>query len=198
MVLNEYEPLPGRLADDPDSLDRTLLSQVAAADRSSFDDLYRRYYPRLVTFAMRSTSRPDLAEEVAADTLFTVWRKAGSFRGGSKVSTWIFGIAYRKSLKALSRSLRRESRTGGDMEQVREPSQAPNQNALVFRDQVMAALRSLPMEQRTVVALTYIYGYKYEEIATIIGRPVNTIKTRMRAARRTLHAVYGESPAEGD
>ena len=168
--------------DDPDSLDRTLLSQVAAADRSSFDDLYRRYYPRLVNFAMRSTSRPDLAEEVAADTLFTVWRKAGSFQGKSKVSTWIFGIAYRKSLKALTKTVKRETRSGGDVEKAPETAEPPNQNAVIFKDQVQAALKELPVEQRTVVILTYIYGYKYEETASIIGRPVNTIKTRMRAA----------------
>lgn len=184
--------------DDPDSLDRTLLSQVAAADRSSFDDLYRRYYPRLVNFAMRSTSRPDLAEEVAADTLFTVWRKAGSFRGKSKVSTWIFGIAYRKSLKALTKTVKRENRSGGDVENAPETAEPPNQNAVIFKDQVQVALKELPVEQRTVVILTYIYGYKYEEISTIVGRPVNTIKTRMRAARLRLHAVFGESPADGD
>ena len=197
-MLNQREQTPDLPTGDPDSLDRALLSQVAAADRTSFDDLYRRYYPRLVNFAMRSTSRADLAEEVAADTLFTVWQKAKSFRGGSKVSTWIFGIAYRKSLKALSKSLRRESRTGGDVEQTAEPAEAPNQNAVIFKDQVAAALRELPVEQRTVVILTFVYGYKYEEIAAIVGRPVNTIKTRMRAARLKLHAVYGESPVGGE
>jgi DNA-directed RNA polymerase specialized sigma24 family protein len=49
----------------------------------------------------------------------------------------------------------------------------------------------LSVEQRTVVILTYVHGYKYEEIAKILGRPTNTIKTRMRAARTRLQAVYG-------
>lgn len=124
-MLTKREPPPHPAKDDPDTLDRALLSQVAAADRSSFDDLYRRYYQRVVSFALRSTSRPELAEEVAADTLFTVWKKAVAFRGGSKVSTWILGIAYLKSLKALSKTVRRENRTGGDIENAPEPSLPP-------------------------------------------------------------------------
>lgn len=67
----------------------------------------------------------------------------------------------------------------------------PSQDAVMFRNQLGAVLKTLSVEQRTVVILTYVHGYKYEEIAKILGRPTNTIKTRMRAARTRLQAVYG-------
>jgi RNA polymerase sigma-70 factor (ECF subfamily) len=81
-----YGPPPAR-AGAADIEDRQLLQLIIGADRNSFDELYRKYYKRLVTFSMRTTYRPELAEEVAADTLFTVWQKAASFQGNSKVST---------------------------------------------------------------------------------------------------------------
>ena len=179
---------------EPDYADRELLNKIAAADRDSFDTLYRKYHKRIVNFAMRSTNRPDLAEEVASDTLFTVWQKAGSFSGKSKVSTWIFGIAYRKSLKSISRTARRESRTPAGIDDVPEPSVPPSQDAVLHRDHLAAALGALPIDQRTAMILAYVNGYKYEEIAVIVGKPVNTIKTRIRAARAKLHSLYGENP----
>jgi RNA polymerase sigma-70 factor (ECF subfamily) len=51
---------------------------------------------------MRLTRHPEIAEEIINDTLWIVWRKAPEFRHGSLVSTWIFGIAYRRGLKSFS------------------------------------------------------------------------------------------------
>ena len=72
-------------------------------DRAAFKELYLIYHRRLARFLMRMTSRHDLIEEVINDTLWTVWLKAGDFRGDSLVSTWIVGITYRRALKALRR-----------------------------------------------------------------------------------------------
>ena len=80
-----------------------LLRQVAGGDRTAFKELYLIYHRRLARFLMRMTSRHDLIEEVINDTLWTVWLKAGDFRGDSLVSTWIVGITYRRALKALRR-----------------------------------------------------------------------------------------------
>jgi RNA polymerase sigma-70 factor (ECF subfamily) len=78
---------------------------VAAAHGSiqAFEALYRIYHPRLARFLERRTHRPQLAEELLDDTMLTVWHKARTYNGHSKVSTWIFAIAYRKALKARKR-----------------------------------------------------------------------------------------------
>ena len=75
-----------------------------------------------------------------------------------------------------------------------EPSVPPSQDAVLHRDHLAAALGALPIDQRTAMILAYVNGYKYEEIAVIVGKPVNTIKTRIRAARAKLHSLYGENP----
>src|SRR5882757_2733361 len=84
-----------------DETDQQLLARVAAQDREAFRELYISYHRRLSRFLMRLTNRYEIAEEIINDTLWIVWRQAGSFRYESRVSTWILGIAYRRTLKAL-------------------------------------------------------------------------------------------------
>src|SRR5262249_43151390 len=79
------------------------LARAAAGDLPSFEALYRAYHPRLTRFLDRMTHRPALVEEVLNDTMLVVWRRADSFNGNCKVSTWVFAIAYRKALKRLHR-----------------------------------------------------------------------------------------------
>src|SRR5450631_2680561 len=83
--------------------EQRLIGQIGARHLPAFDALYRCYYPRLARFLDRMTRRPSLVEEVLNDTMFVVWNRADSYNWQSKVSTWIFAIAYRKALKALQR-----------------------------------------------------------------------------------------------
>lgn len=158
-----------------------LLRQVAAGDRTAFKELYLIYHRRLARFLMRMTSRHDLIEEVINDTLWTVWLKAGDFRGDSLVSTWIVGITYRRALKAL-----RRHGTARPM-LVDEVAVAPDvQTEAENREWLGLALAELPLEQRMVMEFSYLMGHSCEEIAQIMQCPVNTVKTRMFHAREKL------------
>lgn len=158
-----------------------LLRQVAAADKTAFKELYLIYHRRLARFLMRMTSRHDLIEEVINDTLWTVWLKAGNFRGDSLVSTWIVGITYRRALKAL----RRQGAARPML--VDETAVAPDvQLEDENRQWLGQALAELPLEQRMVMEFSYLLGHSCEEIAQIMQCPVNTVKTRMFHAREKL------------
>jgi RNA polymerase sigma-70 factor (ECF subfamily) len=158
-----------------------LLRQVAAGDRTAFKELYLIYHRRLARFLMRMTSRHDLIEEVINDTLWTVWLKAGDFRGDSLVSTWIVGITYRRALKAL----RRHGTARPIL--VEDVAVAPDvQLEAENREWLGLALAELPLEQRMVMEFSYLMGHSCEEIAQIMQCPVNTVKTRMFHAREKL------------
>src|SRR3954471_8119398 len=86
-----------------EALELALLAGIRHGRRADFDALYRLYHPRLWRFLTHLMRQPDAIEEALNDTLLVVWQRADSFDGRSKLSTWIFGIAYRKGLKALSR-----------------------------------------------------------------------------------------------
>src|SRR3954470_2716686 len=84
-----------------DASDVALLEGVLAGDLRAFESLYRNYHPRLDRFLSLMTPRRTIVEEALNDTMLVVWERARTFNATSKVSTWIFAIAYRVALKAL-------------------------------------------------------------------------------------------------
>lgn len=176
--------------------DGVLLQRVADGDLAAFDELHRLYHPRLVRYVFRVARRAELVDEVVNDVLLAVWRSAGDFRGRSKVSTWIFGIAYRQTMKALGRRSRRpESRDPVELDGNRGREDS-GQRRRELRATLETALAELSPEQRAVVELTYYQGHTYPEISEIVGRPVGTIKTRMFHARRKLRSLLQDDLPE--
>jgi len=171
----------------PSDDELTLLRRVAAKDRRAFEALYNLYYRRLFGYLLKLTRKAELVEEVLNDVMLAIWKGAGTFDGRSRPSTWIFGIAYHKALKALAR---RPRESDGDPEEGPEPVDADEPESLAARRELAGvlgrAIGALSPEQRAVVELTYYYGMAYQEIAEIVGCPVNTVKTRMFHARRRL------------
>jgi len=180
------EPAP---IDADEGAQRRLIERIAAGDLRAFEQFYRSYRVRLRRFLDRMTHRRGLVEEVLNDTMLVVWNRSDRFDGSSRVSTWVFAIAYRKALKALQRHdeaieddmLDERPATGAGPEQQ---AQARQLNAQLGR-----ALDALSVDHRAVVELTYFHGMGYREIAQIVDCPVDTVKTRMFHARRRLRGL---------
>jgi RNA polymerase sigma factor (sigma-70 family) len=171
-----------------DASDVTLVGRIAAGDSRAFEALYRTYHPRLDRFLGLMTSRRTIVEEALNDTMLVVWKRSDTYNGQSKVSTWIFAIAYRTALKAL-RTQDEPLDTLAD--ELASDDAGPEQ--LLSADQTRAALsqalEELSAEQRSVLVLTYFHDLPYAEIARIVGCPVDTVKTRMFHGRRRLRAL---------
>jgi RNA polymerase sigma-70 factor (ECF subfamily) len=198
---------PSHDPDPDDSQARRWLRDAAAGDRVAFERLYRQLYPRLVRFLGRATGRRDVVDDAINDAMLVVWRKAAEFRGDSKVSTWVMGIAYRCMLKGL--------RSGAPADELNEsalshlvldelPSAANDAAGHELRDWLAQGLKTLPEEQRTTVVLAYAVGETCESIAEIMGCAVGTVKARLFHARvrlrNVLPALGGDKPraANGD
>lgn len=166
--------------------DAELIARIRARDVRAFETLYRKYFGRLSRFLLNLIHRPQLVEEVLNDTMMVVWNKPDGFAGASKLSTWIFGIAYRKAMKAL----RRWDLPVEDPDLELRVSDEPGPDRQAGLNQLQAklatAIQGLSADHRAVVDLTYFQGFAYAEIAEIVGCPVDTVKTRMFHARRHL------------
>ena len=167
--------------------DLACLQQIAQGDRAAFERLYRRYYDRLFRFVLRVTGRMNLVEDVINDTMIVIWRKAGEYRAAAQASTWIFGIAYRKSLKALSRELRAPEVVDEAPETEELPADVVDRAGL--HTAIRQAVMRLPPEHRAVVDLTFYFNKSYEEVAQILDCPVGTVKSRMFHARAKLRPL---------
>lgn len=173
--------------------ERHLLERVAAGDLAAFERLYRIYQPRLDRFLSTLLRRPQLVEEVLDDTMMVVWQSAAKFRGTSKLSTWIFAIAYRKAMKARARWPDPVEDDKSDARVSEEPTPEQRVRHLKLHDAIVDAMEGLSAEHRAVVDLTYFHGLGYREIAEIVSCPVDTVKTRMFHARRRLRAAFAGS-----
>ena len=173
----------------PETQDETLwIGRIAAGDREAFEQLYFAYQRRLFGFLYRVLGETGAAEELVNDTMVEVWKSAARFRGESKPSTCIFGIAHH----LLLNHVRKRKLNSVDLykaQQVADSSASPEQGAIHkgLQSEIRSALGKLSAEHRAVVELTFYDGYSYEEIAGIVDCPVNTVKTRMFHAKKKLH-----------
>jgi RNA polymerase sigma factor (sigma-70 family) len=173
-----------------------LIRRVAVQDRLAFEELYLLYHRRLFRFILRYTQRLDFVEEIVNDVMLVVWQQADRFGERSRLSTWIFGIAYRTALKRLRSAGRIPDGPDIDELEIVDHSK-PEPDAELSRKQLQElladALAQISPEQRAVVELTYYHGYSYPEIAQIVGCPPNTVKTRMYHARLRLKKLLPQT-----
>jgi len=170
-----------------DAEDLRLLQRVAIKDKLAFERLFARFYPQLTRYLLRLIRRPELVEEVVNDTMFVVWERAEQFQGRSKVSTWITGIAYLKGIKALDKLRTMPEQRAESLDETDDIEDSDDLISRLGLEEWLAhGLDRISVEQRSVIELTYFSGYSYQEIAEVMGCPVNTVKTRMFHARRRL------------
>ncbi|HEY7492915.1 MAG TPA: sigma-70 family RNA polymerase sigma factor [Candidatus Tectomicrobia bacterium] len=174
--------------------DFSLIRRVAAKDRQAFECLYQQYYSRLMGYVGKLLSRRELAEDVVHEVMMVVWNDSARFRYTSRLSTWLFGIAYHKALKAQARTAEKPldrppvAPTSLDQE---DPADAVTRQET--HKALVHAIQALSPEQRAVVELTFYHDRSYQEIAAIVGCPVNTVKTRMLYARKRLAQLLSAS-----
>lgn len=180
--------------------DEALLERVVARDVRAFETLYRKHHGRLVGLVTRLTRQAELGDEVANEAMLVLWQRASDFRGASRVSTWLCGIAYRLALKRLARDGRRPETVeiaedhGVD---TRSPEHAYAERQR--HDRLRRAIAALPPAQRAVVDLTFAEGCSYPEIAELLDLPLGTVKTRMFHARTRLrHALETDRPKDNN
>lgn len=184
--------------DKPQENDLDLVRAVAKGDRSAFERLFRLYHARIYKFSIRVSNDQLQAEEVACDTLYAVWKNAPKFREQSAVSSWILGIAYKRSLKSYNKNARHTDKreSGFELDEVIEQSPDTNPervtNDAMEIDQISKALSTLSTDHRAVLELIAL-GYSGGEIASIVGCPENTVKTRTFHARRQLRTAMQEN-----
>jgi RNA polymerase sigma-70 factor (ECF subfamily) len=183
-------------AQDSDIL---LLKAIAARDEGALAQLYDRYDRILFGLLMRILNNREEAEDVLQETFIQVWRKAADFdetRG--RPFTWLVTLARSRAIDRLRTLASRERVAEARAREVSEEISDAATDALKSeqRGLVSDALAKLPDEQKRPIMLAYFDGLTQSEIATRLGAPLGTVKTRMRTGMirlRELLAGQGES-----
>lgn len=166
--------------------DLSLLKRMVEGDKSALEELYQKHGLHLLNFLLQQLGNRHNAEEVLQTTMLAAWRCAKDFRGESKVSTWLFGIARNQALKAY-RS---------------EPSHLPlNERMIASADEtpdpmlvkaIQNALPRLSAQERETLELVYYRGLTIPEAAAQLNIPINTVKSRLHRARNHLRKLLAK------
>jgi RNA polymerase sigma-70 factor (ECF subfamily) len=204
----EPAPLP-RPAPRPDpgdeaaDRDRELLARIRRGDQRAFAELIRRHQDRVFDLGYRMLGDRQEAEDLSQEIFVAVHRGLKSFRGDSKLATWIFRVAKNHCLNRLV-YLRRHGggRTQGldeGPEAAADPASARPDRQFERRERraiLERALSELDEAQRMIVVLRDIEGLDYEEIAAVLDEPLGTVKSRLHRARAALAQVAARLEAE--
>ncbi|MBW4699647.1 MAG: sigma-70 family RNA polymerase sigma factor [Aphanocapsa lilacina HA4352-LM1] len=184
---------------DPNRTDEAaLVARIARQDQSALSELYDRYVRMLAAVAFKILGSIEEAEEVVLDVFCQVWRTAASYDARrSRVDAWLFMLTRSRSLDRL-RALQRSARARNASVQeahvqwpIREADTAEQLDLIAWRGRVNAALERLPDEQRRVLELAYYQGLTHTQIAAQTGKPLGTVKTRIRLGLNKLRDALG-------
>ena len=179
--------------------DVLLLKAIAARDEAALAQLYDRYDRILFGLLMRILNNREEAEDVLQETFLQVWRKAADFdESRGRPFTWLVTLARSRGIDRLRTLASRERIAEAGAREVSEEISDAATDAFKSeqRGLVSDALAKLPDEQKRPIMLAYFDGLTQSEIATRLGAPLGTVKTRMRTGMirlRELLAGQGES-----
>lgn len=199
---------PRRSRREWDAEDHGLIREIAKGDTDAFRRLFQRYYARIYAFVLRRLGDSTSAEDTTVETFAELWRTAKRFRGDSRPSTWIYGIAHFKSLASRRASARkkRSKVISVDFETLsRAPAETDLQRTVEARQEVKRvrqAIQSLPQRYRQVIELAFFENLPYEEIARKLGMAEGTVKTQVSRARlrlrKQLASMQAPQPTPGE
>lgn len=166
-----------------------LVEIARSKDRQQFALLFGYFAPRLKSFFLRLGLSPAAAEDLAQETMLTVWNKAQSFDASrASASTWIFTIARNLRID-LSRRQRDPNLLAELYEGAVEPMPSDHVLSTEREVRIRAALDKLPADQADVIRLSFFEDRPQSEIADALQIPLGTVKSRARLAMNRLRAL---------
>jgi RNA polymerase sigma-70 factor (ECF subfamily) len=176
-------------ADDVDlGRDRGLVERFQAGDSAAFDDLYRRYFPRLYRFCLKRVGDSHEAEELAQEAFTRAYVHLGEFGGERRFYPWVSVIASRLCVDTHRRRAR-----SAPSDQIDAPPVDGGQEAVLHRvdvDLLGRAFGQLAPRHREVLDLRERHGYSYQRIADHYGVSLGTVEALIWRARRALRREF--------
>jgi RNA polymerase sigma-70 factor (ECF subfamily) len=172
--------------------ERALLLAVALGDRRAFERLYVRFRPLVERYVRHQLVDAWQAEEVVQDVFLEIWQIADRFDPQHAAIAWIRTIAQRRAIDRVRKSSAdrdRDLRIGARDHESVDHAGTERAESVLERAELHRAVAALPVRQREAVALRYLVGMTGPEVATSLGVPVGTAKTRARDGVTALRRV---------
>jgi RNA polymerase sigma factor (sigma-70 family) len=173
--------------------DQHYINLVMKGDTNAFAVLVDRYKDMVFTLSLKMLKGREEAEEVSQDTFLKIYKSLNKFNGESKLSTWIYKVAFNTCLDRLKKNKRLQPFTG--LDEFTEPEALSLMNVLDSiedkerKQMIQDCMHSLPGEDSFLLTLYYFEEQSLEEIAKIIGIAPNNVKIRLYRSRKKLASL---------
>lgn len=174
------------------------LSQKSTLSYEDFQETVTPFRNHLYNFGLKLTQNPDDADDLVQDTFVKAFRFHDKFENGTNIKAWLFMILKNTFINNYRRSTRQPDRVDYENvqnfyenvkpEDVRGEHTEKDAFADLLDDEISNAISELEEDYRTVVILSDIEGFTYDEIAEFIDRPVGTVRSRLHRARKMLYS----------
>jgi len=185
---------------DTENRDRILINKIAKRDESAFEEFLKYYQHRIINLLYRYTHSRSDAEELAQDVFINIWNRADSFKGRSRVSTWIYRIACNLAINHLKKRklpilsidgyiTSPSSRIKKDLIDpgaLRSESFTDNKEKKAL---IEAAIEKLSPAQKMAILLSRYEGYSYAEISEIMKISVSAVESLLFKAKQKLRTI---------
>lgn len=176
--------------------DMTLVAQAVKGDTSAFEKLMEHHEGRIYAIALRMCGNREDALDCAQEAMLRIYHALDRFKGQSSFATWVYRITMNSCLDELrKRKVRAATSLDTMLESGWAPaaldSDQPEVQALRSeqRENIQAAIASLPEDMRAVIVLRDIQGFSYEQIADMLDANIGTIKSRISRGREKLREI---------
>ena len=166
--------------------DVELLRGVLAADSDALEQLYRRHRRRTLALIRRIVADEFAAEEILQDVFLKLWTRPGAYdEAQGALNSWLFGIARHLALERRRCAMRSAARVSAE-DRGPEPDWEETLAEAEQARAVKIALDDLPAAQRETIQKAFLEGFTQAEVASLLGQPVGTIKSRIRLGLQKL------------
>lgn len=175
-------------------VDEITLARARRGDMSACERLYRQFHKPVFTVTVRIVQCRELARDVSQDTFITAFRRIRQFRGDAPFWGWLRRVAVNHAISALRKLPSAELVTFDDYQASCQGAQEQIGCAMDLEE----ALAQLDKEDRAIVWLYDVEGYKHSEIAELFGKTESFSKTRLSRARERLRTLLGQEDGLAD
>ena len=168
-----------------DDEDQIIVAQIVSGQKELFRLLVKRHEQAVYGMGMSFFHNAEDASDFTQEVFLKTYRNLPRFEGRSRFSTWLYRIAYNTAVNSISRKTDYHSLVE---DEIASDSDTPERKMFrgLARDAVLEAIKELPQRFRMCVDLSFFYDQSYQEIETITGYPVNTVKSHVFRAKKIL------------
>lgn len=174
--------------------DTELVARLQDGDHDALGELYDKYGSNCYSLARRILRDPELSQDVVQEVFLALWKNPHSYKSGrGSFSSWVLSLTHHKAVDSVRREESHRRRLQAEIitEQDETPGPAEETWARLESQEVRKALQTLPEPQKEALVLAYFGGYTQQEVSTLTGTPLGTVKSRMLTGMRRLRSELG-------